>query len=435
MKSTFLSCLFLCTIAFNLMVHAKVYFVETQNIYPDPENCHNYYLCGDPDHCTLCECDPGLLFDEDRLVCDWAENVDCDDRPNPYVTTQIPDFSSTTHMPTVTTNFPTLTTATTPTTLTTTTSSTTTQAVTTTHDDDHPRYPKRVLGMYLALADDGIPGYHTDDLWAPKLYEYQQLAFNVLYFAFINPSTMEIPNSFKSLAGTRGNGLRGSVPSSTKIIFAIGGYTYSLDPYNPWEWLTSKAKAESMAEIVASWPDEYGCDGIDLDIEEGAGEQEEAGPNLVHFIRKLRKLQPDIIIGQPTYGYPFVPAEIEVINESFDVDTSSNNLADSVGIMTYEGTASLYYIKNYAEATNQGEGFPITSNAPYSTILVGSKGTNSPTDIETLAKESLNQDLLGLMVWYSSVVGGFQYAKDWDTSYNTESQDAFISAMDIISNA
>ena len=67
---------------------------ETQNIYPDPENCHNYYLCGDPDHCTLCECDPGLLFDEDRLVCDWAENVDCDDRPNPYVTTQIPDFSS-----------------------------------------------------------------------------------------------------------------------------------------------------------------------------------------------------------------------------------------------------------------------------------------------------------------------------------------------------
>ena len=26
-----------------------------------------------------------------------------------------------------------------------------------------------------------------------------------------------------------------------------------------------------MASEVATWPDKYGCDGIDLDIEEGAG--------------------------------------------------------------------------------------------------------------------------------------------------------------------
>ena len=67
-------------------------------------------------------------------------------------------------------------------------------------------------------------------------------------------------------------------------------YAYSLKP-NPWEWLTSKEKAEAMAEKVtvvttlcvssrghkmspwqvARWRDDYGIDGIDLDLEEGAG--------------------------------------------------------------------------------------------------------------------------------------------------------------------
>ena len=40
------------------------------------------------------------------------------------------------------------------------------------------------------------------------------------------------------------------------------------------------------------------------DIEEGAGDADNAGVNLVHFVNKLRTLQPEIIIGQPTYGYP-----------------------------------------------------------------------------------------------------------------------------------
>lgn len=56
----------------------------------------------------------------------------------------------------------------------------------------------------------------------------------------------------------------GAVPSDTIILFAIGGYVYSLEP-NPWDWLTSKAKAEAMAEQVARWPSQYGCDGIDLE--------------------------------------------------------------------------------------------------------------------------------------------------------------------------
>ena len=61
-----------------------------------------------------------------------------------------------------------------------------------------------------------------------------------------------------------------------------------------------------MAEKVSTWFDKYNVDGIDLDIEEGAGAKPESGPHMIHFVRKLRQLRPDIIIGQPTYGVPAV---------------------------------------------------------------------------------------------------------------------------------
>ena len=66
---------------------------------------------------------------------------------------------------------------------------------------------------------------------------------SVLFFTFINPETMTVPNSFKKLgeyfsdlscipgqknisifsAASRGTGGVGSVPANTRIIFAIGG--------------------------------------------------------------------------------------------------------------------------------------------------------------------------------------------------------------------
>ena len=84
-----------------------------------------------------------------------------------------------------------------------------------------------------------------------------------------------------------------------------GGYAYSVK-INPWPWLESREKAEAMAAEVATWPERYGCDGIDLDIEDGAGDAPGAGPNMIHFVAKLRELSPKMIISQPTYGYPAV---------------------------------------------------------------------------------------------------------------------------------
>ena len=76
-----------------------------------------------------------------------------------------------------------------------------------------------------------------------------------------------------------------------------------------------------MAEKVAEWPELYGCDGIDLDIEDGAGDAKGAGPNMIHFIRKLRELNPKMIIGQPTYGFPAVRSISISIWQKYSINT------------------------------------------------------------------------------------------------------------------
>merc|ERR1711892_1309205 len=88
---------------------------------------------------------------------------------------------------------------------------------------ENKKLPNKALGMYLALADDTVEGYHDNSDWVPSLYPYQQQGANVLFFTFINPETMGIPISFGKLAATRGKDSEGAVPKDTLIIFAIGG--------------------------------------------------------------------------------------------------------------------------------------------------------------------------------------------------------------------
>jgi len=294
----------------------------------------------------------------------------------------------------------------------------------------HPKWPSKILGLYILLADDSEEGYDSNADWEPELFDWQRTASNVLFFTFIHPDTMEVPPSFEKLAASRGTDQPGSVPKDTVIMFAIGGYSYSIKP-NPWDWLTSKEKAEAMAEKVAKWPEQYGCDGIDLDLEEGAGSRKEAGRNMIHFIRRLKELSPSIIVSQPVYGYPQVKAESEVINASWDEDGDHKGLADSIGLMVYEGTQALNYVKNYAKGAEQWEGFPIKVNAPKNTILLGAKGSASSSSLSKLANAAVNDDLLGIMVWYASVKNGFDYAPNWDASTKPDSIKGYQAAMDL----
>ncbi len=112
-----------------------------------------------------------------------------------------------------------------------------------------------------------------------------------------------------------------------------------------------------------------------------------------------------------------------------NVDSSFNNVADSVGLMVYEGTEALRYVDNYVKGAQQWEGFPIRVNVPRSAILLGCKGVTSAQAISTLGDESINQNLLGVMVWYASVRNGFQYEISWDASTSAESQQAYVKVM------
>jgi len=189
-----------------------------------------------------------------------------------------------------------------------------------------------------------------------------------------------------------------------------------------------------MAVKVARWRDDYGIDGIDLDLEEGAGGKKAAGPNMVHFIRKIKSIHPDLIVSQPTYGYPQVQAEIDVINASWNPGGSDNGLADTIGLMVYEGTQALIYLKNYAGGSSMWTGFPIKVDVPKSKILLGCKGSSSSSSITKLAGEAVKQDLLGVMVWYCSIRNGLKYAETWDCSGREDSMAGYVAAMDIYKN-
>ena len=69
-------------------------------------------------------------------------------------------------------------------------------------------------------------------------------------------------------------------------------------------------------------------------------------------------------------------------------------------------------------------------NAPSNSILLGTKGKTSVRTINTLVKEAIRKNYLGVMVWYASVINGLQYAKgSWDASESEAAQEAYVNGM------
>ncbi len=62
--------------------------------------------------------------------------------------------------------------------------------------------------------------------------------------------------------------------------------------------------------------------------------------------------------------YIQVAAENDVINASFDDKGNYLGVADSVGLMVYEGTQALNYVKNFVNGLGQWQGFPIRYYKP-----------------------------------------------------------------------
>merc|ERR1719288_583196 len=86
MNSITLFSLILSLVAFGTSISSF-----SPGIFPDPEDCKSYYLCGEgPDSCQKYTCEEDLLFDAELLVCNYHETVDCGDRPNPYAPSTSP---------------------------------------------------------------------------------------------------------------------------------------------------------------------------------------------------------------------------------------------------------------------------------------------------------------------------------------------------------
>ena len=168
------------------------------------------------------QCNPwpplALLFDDVLLVCNYEDQVDCGDRPIIDVpTTNIPGSTTTgtTSGTTITTTGSTVTTTVT-TTSDSTIGTTTEIGTTTTSAGQHiQRFPEKMMGFYIILADDTWEGFEADSNWEPQLYDYLVEAGNVLFFSFINPATMIVPNAYKKLMDTKGSGGSGTIPADT----------------------------------------------------------------------------------------------------------------------------------------------------------------------------------------------------------------------------
>jgi GH18 family chitinase len=101
----------------------------------------------------------------------------------------------------------------------------------------------------------------STEAWTPKISSWIN-QFNVVFFTFIN-ADMQVPPSFESARSS------GQISASTKIIYSIGGYSYSASSTAAeWKkWFGSADSAKQLAKTVSEWK----SDGIDLDIEDGVG--------------------------------------------------------------------------------------------------------------------------------------------------------------------
>ena len=94
-------------------------------LVPDPDDCSGFYICTHEGFEHF-QCDDGLLFDEELMVCNY--DVDCGDRPIPGVSSTTTTTMSTFSTSEITT--PDITTVTTETDTTTSTSTTTASTTT-----------------------------------------------------------------------------------------------------------------------------------------------------------------------------------------------------------------------------------------------------------------------------------------------------------------
>ena len=127
----------------------------------------------------------------------------------------------------------------------------------------------------------------------------------------------------------------------------------------------------------------------------------------------------------PSYGFPRVSGVNQALNENYGRNGNRKSNVDAVGIMVYEGATSLNFVDNFLN----GKGGGLTARIPSQDLLVGCKGAARKNTVRQLTSEIKRRRLGGMIVWYASVIGGFQYEKSFDVTESLESRLAFTEAL------
>jgi len=116
----------------------------------------------------------------------------------------------------------------------------------------------------------------------------------------------------------------------------------------------------------------------------------------------------------------------------------ATSVVDAIGIMVYQGTESLKYVDNYVHGSSHEQGFPIHVDVPSKQVMLGAGGQSGAGTITALAKAAKDQDLSGIMVWYSSVIdsatgkAGNQYGDGDSSTQSAETKAAWEQACEIM---
>jgi hypothetical protein len=297
--------------------------------------------------------------------------------------------------------------------------------------------PEKIFAVYAVLEDD-LNGKTAWNMKRPYIPDYlTKFNVNLYFLGMLSPSTCyencadflqccgdssdyenrlaNPPESLIQLSQNRGNE-PGKISDDALVLWVLGGQSIS-DKLSYWDWLKKDdATLDRYAQYVANWK-QYGCDGIDLDVEEAAGSNLILSEQVVKFIKKLKHYWPEAYISCPAYS----GGENGRYSQNL---LSESGLLDLVGAMTYGNSGEQAY-KNVVKLICGSRNEPGCSLSPeseenYNTcvkyngvqncfkglgskkVLLGVAAGTSMSEQALSVAEAVNQhDLKGLMIWCS----------------------------------